>query len=137
MKAVVVVALVVAAALGFIAMVVFGLGDRSTFVSPPEAVVEDAVRAVQCRRYPQAMKYFTADARERLSPEAVGDATRGLESRVGRIEDVKGEAGRMAADDAEAYAVIRTDRSDEVRVAMRLRREKGEWRLTGLEGLAP
>ena len=127
----------VAGFLGLIAAVVFGLGDRSTFVSPPEAVVEDLVRAAECRRYPQAMKYFTADARQRLSPDSVAEATRRLESRVGRIEDVKGEPGWMAGDDAQAFALIRTNQRDEVRLPMRLHREKGEWRVMGLEGLAP
>ena len=127
----------VAVFLGSIAAVVFGLGDGSTFVSPPEAIVEDALRAASRKRFPQAMKYFSAAARRSLSPEAVAEATRRLEARVGRIEDVKGEARSMTGDAAEAFAVVRTERSDGIRLAMRLRREKGEWRLTGIEGLAP
>jgi hypothetical protein len=127
----------VAAAMAVVAATVFGLGDRRTMVSPPEAVVEDLLRALECRRYPQALKYFTRSAREKVSADQLAEATRRLESRIGRIEDVKGEEGWLSGDDAEATAVLRTDKADEVRVPLRLRRDLGEWRLTGIEGLSP
>jgi hypothetical protein len=42
----------------------------------------------------------------------------------------------MAGDESEAAAVLETDRSKEVRLPLRLHREKGEWRVVGIEGLA-
>jgi hypothetical protein len=136
MKAVAGMALFVMATLGVVAIAVFGFGDRRTFVSPPATVVEDFVRALQCRRFPQAQKYFAGEARAGLSPELLADATSRLESRIGRIEEVTGEEGWMAGDEAEAVALLKTDSRDEVRMPLRLHREKGEWRLMGIEGLA-
>jgi len=136
MRAIAAIVALVMATLGLVAVVVFGLGDRRTFVSPPEAVVEDLVRALQCRRFRQSAKYFTRDARARVSPALLADVTARLESRIGRIEKVAAEDGWMAGDDAEAVAVLGTDQRDDVRVPLRLHREKGEWRVVGIEGLA-
>jgi hypothetical protein len=130
-------AAMVAAALAVVAIAVFGLGDGRAMVSPPAAVVENFVRAVERGRFPQALKYLSANARGPISPARLAEAKARLESRIGRIEDVKGEEGWLAGDDAEAAAILKTRRSGEVRLALRLEREWGEWRVTGIEGLAP
>ena len=61
----------VAVSLALIALAVFGFDDRRTLVSPPAAVVEDFVRALQCRRFPQAHKYLASAARSRVSVDAL------------------------------------------------------------------
>lgn len=135
MKAVLLTAAFVAAAIAFIAAIVFGFGDRRTFVAPPEAVVEGVVRALECRRFPQALKYFTAASRARLSSGALEEGTSRLEARVGRIEEVAAEESWMAGEEAESVAVVRTAGHEAVRLRARLRREKGEWRVIAIEGL--
>lgn len=127
----------VAVSLAVIAVAVFGFDDRGTFVSPPSATVENFVRALQCGRFPQAHKFLSAAGRSRVSVDALETATTRLESGLGSIEDVQGEEGWMAGDDAEATAVLRTSKAREARVTLRLHREAGEWRVTGIEGLAP
>lgn len=127
----------IAAALAVIAVAVFGLGDGRTMVSPPEAVAENFVRALECGRFPQAHKYLSAEARRRISDARLAEATERLESRIGRIEDVKGDEGWLAGDEAEAGAVVKTRTAGAVRLALRFRREMGEWRVAGIEGLGP
>ena len=127
----------VAGALALVAAVVFGAGDARTFVSPPEAVAEDFVHALEMERYPQACKYLSSAARARIGPRDLEQATARLESRIGPIEDVRGEEGWTAGDDAEALAVVRTRETESATLRLRLRRERGVWRVMGIEGLAP
>lgn len=127
----------VALSLAVIAVAVFGFGDGRTFVSPPGAVMENFVRSLQCRRFPQAHKFLSSSARAHVGVDALADATARLESRVGAIEDVHGEDGWLRGDDAEASAVLRAARAGDARVTLRLHRESGEWRVVGIEGLAP
>lgn len=127
----------IAAALAVVAIAVFGRGDGRTMVSPPEAVAEDFVRALERGRFPQAHKYLSAAARRRISTARLAEATESLEARIGRIEDVKGEKGWLSGDDAEASAVVKTQRAAGVRLPLRFHREAGEWRVVGIVGLAP
>jgi hypothetical protein len=127
----------VAGTLALLAAVVFGLGDRRTMVSPPEAVVENFVRALGRGRFPQAHRYLSSEAGRRITVARLAEATRHLESRIGDIRDVKGEEGRLSGDDAEAIALVQTPDAGEVRLPLRLHREAGEWRLLGIEGLTP
>lgn len=126
----------VALSLALLATAVFGLGDGRTFVSPPGAVAESFVRALQCRRFPQAHRYLSAETRSRVTVETLAEATERLEARRGRIEDVKGEDAWLAGDAAEGAAMVKT-RAGETRLALPMRRESGEWRVTGIDGLTP
>jgi hypothetical protein len=136
-KAIALTAAIIAVALAVVAAAVFGFGDRRTMVSPPEAVVENFVRALGRGRFPQAHKYLSTDARRGISVPRLAEATALLESRIGGIREVKGEKGWLAGDDAAAVALVKTQDARAVRLALRLRREMGEWRLVGIEGLAP
>ena len=123
---------VLAVALAVCAVSVFGLGDGRTLVSPPEAVAEDFLRATWMKRYPQAARYLSEDARAHINDDALAAARARLEEATGGIEDVRGEQGWIAGETAEAYASVRgRDRS--VGVRLRLRRQKGEWRVAGLD----
>ena len=135
MKAVALALCVAAVALGVCAAAVFGLGDGATMVSPPEAVAEDFLRAVWMRRYPQAARYLDGDARVRLGPDALVAARARLEEATGGIRDVAGEESRISGEGAEGIAAVRGARAT-ARVTLRMRREKGEWRVSEV-GLAP
>jgi hypothetical protein len=127
----------IAAALAVVAIAVFGLGDGRTTVSPPEAVAESFVRALERGRFPQAHKYLSSADRPRISAARLAEVTARLQSRIGRIEDVRGEEGWLAGDDAEAAAVVKTQRSGDVRLPLRFHREMGEWRVVGIAALEP
>ena len=136
MKAVAAVLAIVAAALAVCAAAVFGAGDRGTLVSPPEAIAEDFFRAVWMKRFPQARKYLASDAKAEIDEEDLSALRGRLEAEVGGIEDVRGEAGAIAGDVAEAGAEIR-GREKTTRVRLRFARETGEWRMSGLSGPTP
>lgn len=127
-------AALITAALAVVAGAVFGLGDGRVMVSPPEAVVEDFMRALERGRLPQARKYLSADGR---AAARLDDARARLDARIGEMQDVKGEKGRISGDEAEAAAVIKTRKRGEVRLGVRLHRETGEWRIRHVEGLLP
>jgi hypothetical protein len=125
---------VLAVALAVCAAAVFGLHDGKTLVSPPEAVAEDFLRATSMRRYPQAGKHLSAGARAHINEDALAAARARLEEATGGIEDVRGEAGWIAGDTAEAFGALR-GRDRDVRVPLRLLRERGAWRIAGISGL--
>ena len=127
---------ITAAGLALCAAAVFGGGDRRILVSPPEAIAEDFLRAVRMKRYPQAAKYLSQEARAQVGEADLAAVRDRLEAVVGGIEDVRGEESRITGDGAEAGAEIR-GLARTTTVALRLRREKGEWRVEGIEGLAP
>jgi len=135
-KAVALALAMAALALAVCAAAIFGRGDGRTMVSPPEAVAEDFLRALWMKRYPQAARFLAADARVRLGDEALAAMRTRLEEATGGIRDVSGEEGRISGDEADGTASLRGKRATVV-VAVRLRREKGEWRVSGVAGLTP
>ena len=135
MKAVALALAVAAVALAVCAAAVFGLGDGATLVSPPEVVAEDFLRAVWMERYPQAARYLDQDARLRLEREALAATRARLEEATGGIREVSGEESRFYADEADGIAAVRGRRAT-ARVTLRMRREKGEWRVSRID-LAP
>jgi len=122
-----------AVALAVCAAAVFGLGDGRTLVSAPEVVAEDFVHAIRMERYSQAARHLSEEARARTGEDALAGVRSRLEGATGGIEDVRGEAGWIAGEKAEAVAVLRGRRAP-VRVGVRMARENGEWRVTGMDG---
>ena len=127
---------VLAIALAVCAASVFGLGDRRTLASPPEAVAENFLRATCMKRYPQAARYLSEDARRRVGDGALSDARDRLDAAVGGIEDVRGEESWIAGNTAEATGELRGRRRT-LPVRLRLLWEKGEWRVAGIASLTP
>ena len=127
----------VGAVMAVVAGVVLGAGDRRILVSPPEAVVESFLRALERGRLPQARKYLSDGARRETSIDRLREAKARLDSRTGDVLDVKGEGASISGDAAEAAAIVRTRTGGEVRFAVRLRREAGEWRVREVEGVLP
>jgi hypothetical protein len=126
---------VLAAALFVCAASIFGLGDRQTLVSPPEAVAEDFLRATWMKRYPQAAQDLSEGARAHINEDELAAVRARLEEATGGIEDVRGEEGWIAGETAEAYASVR-GRARTVRVRLRLLRESGNWRVAGVSGIS-
>jgi len=68
MKPVISVLVVMAAALGVVALAIAG-GDRQTLVSPPDAVAESFARQMAGRRYVLGLRYLSPQLRERIGEE--------------------------------------------------------------------
>jgi len=126
MKEPLTVAGVAALALAIIAGAVFGLGDRETFTSPPEAIAEDFVRALSTGRYDVAMKYV--DPRAGVSRADIRTWSDDLRAKAGGIENVDVPAVSMQGDSADAiYEVSGT--KETVTGQLRLTFDK-TWQIT-------
>jgi hypothetical protein len=123
--------LIAAAILGAMAVVVASVGlggDTSTFVSPPEVVVEQFVRKLATGRYDVALAHLDEDSpavRERI--QTTSDQ---LRARTGAIEQVEGQPGAIDGDRATATAVVTTERAGEITMWFPLVRRFGSWRIT-------
>lgn len=134
MKAPLWVALMVASSLLFLYGVVFGLGDRQVMVAPPEAVTEGFMRSLAAHRYPQALPFLSDDLQKRTPPGDLKAFTRRIEEEHGPIEDVSGEPGWMKGDRAGAYAVLQTQRANDVKLDFQLERSEGAWSISRIGG---
>lgn len=95
-------------------------GDRELFVSPPEAVAEDFVRAIVTGRYDQARPYLEDDS----MPE---EELRALRAALGDPTEV--ESKLVARDDARALVNVRVSEAERSEaVAFTLVFEK-EWKI--------
>lgn len=127
MKALLIVAAVVAGALGIVAGSVGAGHDTGTLVSPPDAVVEQFVRKLAGARYDVALAHLEDDSpamRERV--RMTSDA---LRARAGAIDQVEGRAGAIEGDEATATAVLTTERAGNMTMEFRLIRRAGSWRI--------
>jgi hypothetical protein len=84
--------LLMAAALGALGLAVSGgatlLGDRTTFVSPPDARAEAFLRQLMSGRAELARKFVSRDVRTEVSPPALQLGFEALEAQLGDVEDV-------------------------------------------------
>jgi hypothetical protein len=135
MKSLVYLSLTIASALALIAGVVFRLGDATTFVPPPEAVVESFVRELRTKRYQRAMHYLSDDLKAKVRPEILKEMTERLRRRAGEITDVWGEKGWIEGDRAEASAIIKTKTGGWNSLKFALSRKDGIWLINDLHPL--
>ena len=117
--------------LGLIALAVFGLGDTSVLVPPPEAAAESFLHQLATHRYARALPLLEAGTRKRVDASVLRRATEQLEGGSGRLDPVHGEAGAVVG--SQATAAVRTSRG---KVHVRLIRQHGLWRVKDVEGLA-
>lgn len=115
----------------------FGLGDRQVFTSPPEAVAEQFMRKLATGRYEVAMDQLSGELRRKVRPDDLKAAAQRLKERVGQIQDVRGEPGLMRGDEAEAAAVLTLQQGKETPLRFRLTRSQGAWAIDDLGDLAP
>jgi hypothetical protein len=123
---------VLAVALGIIGAVIHGGGDRQLLTPPPEAAVEGFVREVVSGRYANATPYLSDRLSERVSEAELRAARKSLEARFGKIEDVRGDEGRMQADRASALAALKTYRSGWRSLRFGLVYREGVWKIDAL-----
>lgn len=123
-------------ALGVVAASVFGLGDRSVLVPPPEAVIEGFVRELATHRYSPALSYLRPELARSAGADSLRVLASRLESRAGSIRDVLGEPGRRDERRAEARAVVRAERVERLVLPFTLVFEEGAWSIASLDALA-
>jgi hypothetical protein len=116
--------------LGLIALAVFGLGDTSVLVPPPEAAAESFLHQLATHRYARALPLLEEGTRTRVDASVLRRATEQLEGGRGRLDPVHGEPGVVVG--SEATARVTTPRGE---VRVRLVRQHGLWRIKDLEGL--
>ena len=96
-------------------------GDRELFVSPPDAVAEDFVRALVNGRYDQARAYLADES------SASYDELRALHEKLGDPSEI--EASVVARDDRRALVNVRVSEAERSEaVAFTLLFEK-EWKV--------
>jgi hypothetical protein len=129
------ISLTIAAALALIAGVVFGLGDTTVLVPPPEAMVEGFMRELVTKRYERTMPYLSQELRAEVRPETLKEVTDRLRQRAGEIRDVRGEKGWIQGDRAEASARLKTELLDCPSLKFILSRQDGIWLISDLSSL--
>jgi hypothetical protein len=134
-KTLVYLSLTVAAALALIAGIVFGLGDATTFVPPPEAVVQGFMRELETKRYERAMFYLSEERRTKVHPETLKELTEHLKQNTGKIMEVRGEKGWIRGDRAEASAGLKTELLGRHSLKFALSRKDGVWLISDLHSL--
>jgi hypothetical protein len=128
MRPVIRIALVGAIALGVIAAAVFAAGDRQMFVSPPEAVAEDFVRALAGGRYDVAMAYVEPSAG--ITPGQIQERSDTLRRIAGAVSSVDVAGVWIQGDTAGAVAAIDTRDAGTLTERLALAWTPGGWRIT-------
>lgn len=131
MKPLILVAAIAAAALGGIGAAVFGAGDRSVLVPPPEAVAEGFTRELVEHRYDLALRYLSRDLRRRTSAATLGDRFDPVWQRLGKHNQVDAELQWMQGSTSAARAFVAAQAGHGV-LQFRLVREHGLWRIAEL-----
>lgn len=113
-------------ALGIVAIAVFGLGDQDTFVSPPESVAEEFVRAMGNGRIEPARSMLASEAARVTSTRELRLTATRFRSRVGHLDDVDATAVERTHDSAVVRARVEGHRAS-VELILPLVRENGAW----------
>ena len=129
MKALPVAAGVVLLALGLVAGSVFGLNDEALFVSPPEVVAQEFVRALADGHVGSARSMLSRDGDRETSNEEIRRISDDLRSRLGRLEDVDASVVERRLDTVFLRARVRGER-DTSELTLPAVRELGEWSIT-------
>lgn len=135
MKALPIAAGVVLLALGVVAGSVFGLNDEALFVSPPEIVAQEFVRALAGGHVGSARSMLTRDGERDTSNEEIRRISDDLRSRLGRLKDVDASVVERRLDTVLLRARVRGER-DTSELTLPAARELGEWSITRASDLA-
>jgi hypothetical protein len=127
------VGLVLAASALLVAGALYGLGDRSVLVPPPETVAEEFLRALALHRWEPARERLTEALASRMDADSLRGFLAGLEARVGTIDDVRGVPCFTSGDTAEAMAAILSGSGERAELRLTLALEHRLWRIARLD----
>jgi hypothetical protein len=85
-------------------------GDRQTFVSPPDAVIEGFARQIGERRYDMATRYLSASLARTVTAETLRSWFEPQRHALGEVNSVDAEIDWMDRDRASGRAVIEAQR---------------------------
>lgn len=105
MKPIMSVLVVMAAALGIVALAI-AAGDRQTLVPPPDAVAESFARQMAGRRYALGLRYLSPRLRERIGEEALRRWFDPVRQQLGDVNAVDARLEWIERDRASATASI-------------------------------
>jgi hypothetical protein len=117
--------------LGLIAAVVFGLGDRETFVSPPEAVAEEFVRSIGHGRVESARDLLASEEEHATSAAEMRTFSTRFRERFGRLDHVDASLAARSRDSADVRVNAEGSRNT-IELAVPLAFERGLWKVARL-----
>lgn len=123
---------VVLVAFAISAAVAFRLEDRRTFVPPPDAEAESFGRALAMERADRALTHLSEDFRQQVTADDLRAHGRRISQGPGTVWEVSGKTDWVGGERAAATVTSR-GRGGERRLKLFLRREKGLWRVAGIE----
>ena len=125
---------IVALSLALVGGIVFGLGDDEIFVSPPEVVAEEFVRALALGRVESARAMLARGAEPWMAGEVARQISASVRSRIGRIDEVEATITERTRDTAVVRVQVEGERSD-ADFRLSIVRESGAWSVAGATGL--
>lgn len=125
---------IVALSLALVGGIVFGLGDDAIFVSPPEVVAEEFVRALALGRVESARAMLARGAEPWMAGEVARQISASVRSRIGRIDEVEATITERTRDTAVVRVQVEGERSD-ADFRLSIVRESGAWSVAGATGL--
>lgn len=128
MKSIASILLVIAVALGVIAVSVFGGHDTSVLVAPPDAVAETFVRELGMARYELARNYLARNVKEHVSAEEMRANFEPLRQGTGKPDQVVTSISSRTAERARALATLE-GRTATAAMYVDLIREAGVWKV--------
>ena len=120
--------LVAALGLAIVGTAVFGAGDRSMFVAPPDTVAEGFIRQLGMERYALAEKFLTTDLQSDLSPATLRETFEPLRAHIGRPDQVETKTSWVKRDEARVLATYE-GRHGDAAMYVDLVREHGLWKV--------
>ena len=135
MKALLIAAGVVLLALGVVAGSVFGLNDEVLFVSPPEIVAQEFVRALGDGHVGSARSMLARDGERDTSDEEMRRISNDLRSRLGRLGEVDASVVERRLDTLFVRMRVQGEK-DTAELTLPAVRELGEWSITRTSDVA-
>jgi hypothetical protein len=125
-----------AAGLGLLGLTIAGsatlLGDRTTWVPPPDARTESFLRQLMARRAELAKKFLSRDVRTRVSGPALQLGFDAIEEDIGDVQDVTTRTLSWDRQSAVARAGLVGDAGGRLTLEFGLTWQQGGWAIQEL-----
>jgi hypothetical protein len=109
-------------------------GEDTILVPAPEQVAASFLEQLAAERYSEALSYLSDEPDTGPRKEDLEQFASELQNRFGPIEQAHPGGARIGADEAEALALIQTDRT-RAGITFPMVREKGLWKIARLPGI--
>jgi hypothetical protein len=106
-----------------------GAKDRTVFVSPPEAVAENFIRAVITHRYDPALKYLEPGLSRTTGKTDLAALANQISSHAGKVVRVDAEQTSINGDLASARVIVHGTAPATETINLALSFSQGSWRI--------